>query len=142
MGRIISSLFAALLAILVAMPASAEVAAADRATLQGMVESQIDAFRRDDGARAYAFASPSIQMLYQSPDMFMEMVRKAFQPVYRPQQYTFGSVREGPFGPQLHVYITGPDGQSYVAEYSFQQQPDGTWRINGCRLIKDDSPTI
>jgi hypothetical protein len=40
------------------------------------------------------------------------------------------------------VFITGPDGANYVAEYALQQQPDGTWKINGVTLVKDTSPTI
>lgn len=141
MHRIVRLLLALIVASAFALPARAE-AAADRATLQALVESQIAAFQADDEAGAYSFASPSIQGLYPSPGLFMQMVRQAFQPVYRPQQFTFGTVRDGPSGPQLHMYVTGPDGAAYVAEYSFQQQPDGSWRINGCRLIKDTAPTI
>ena len=35
-----------------------------------------------------------------------------------------------------------PDGKSYVAVYSLQRQPDGTWKINGCVILEDNSPTI
>lgn len=123
-------------------PAAAEVSADDRAAMQALVEGQIDAFRRDDGAAAYAYASPPIQMLYPTVDGFMAMVKQSFQPVYRPQQVTFGPLIEGPNGPVLRVFVTGPDGNPYVAEYAFQRQPDGTWKINGCQLIKNIGPTI
>lgn len=126
----------------VSAPASAEVSAADRSAMQALVEGQIDAFRRDDGAAAYAYASPPIQMLYPTVDGFMAMVKQGFQPVYRPQQYTFGPMIEGPSGPILRVFVTGPDGNPYVAEYAFQRQPDGSWKINGCQLIKNIGPTI
>lgn len=146
MGHIVRFLLAAVLVcVLTALsspPATAESGAGDRAAMQALVDSQIDAFRRDDESGAYAYASPGIQSMYPSPGLFMQMVRQAFQPVYRPQQYSFGATRDGPNGPLLDVYVTGPDGNAYVAEYSFQQQPDGSWRISGCRLIRDDSPTI
>jgi hypothetical protein len=29
-----------------------------------------------------------------------------------------------------------------VAIYSLERQPDGTWKINGVRLVEDDGATI
>ena len=40
------------------------------------------------------------------------------------------------------VFLVGPDGKSYVAVYSLQRQPDGSWRINGCTLVEDSGATI
>jgi hypothetical protein len=122
--------------------AAAEVADADRAEIQSIIGSQIDAFRRDDGAAAYDFASPMIRTLFPTPDIFMEMVQTGYMPVYRPQSFTFGPLLDTPRGPVQRVFITGPDGAGYVAEYFLQQQPDGTWKINGVTLVRDTSPTI
>jgi hypothetical protein len=123
-------------------PAAAEVGDADRDAIQSIIDSQIDAFRRDDGAAAYDFASPMIQTLFPNPEAFMQMVQTGYMPVYRPQSFTFGPLLDTPRGPVQRVFITGPDGASYVAEYALQQQPDGTWKINGVTLVKDTSPTI
>ena len=67
----------------------------------------------------------------------MNMVRNAYKPVYRPQSVTFGQLSDSPYGPLQKVFLVGPDGKSYVAVYSLQRQPDGTWRINGCTLVED-----
>lgn len=142
MLRFVRLILAFALVTALAAPAAAEVAAGDRAAMQQLVEGQIDAFRRDDGPGAYAYASPPIQSLYPTVDGFMAMVKQSFQPVYRPQQYTFGPLVETAAGPILRVFVTGPDGNPYVAEYAFQRQPDGSWKINGCQLIKNIGPTI
>ena len=42
----------------------------------------------------------------------------------------------------MKVFLVGPDGKSYVALYTLQRQPDGSWRINGCTLIEDSGATI
>ena len=142
-GLILAVSFAlSLFALNVAAPATAEVADADRAIIQSLIDGQIDAFRRDDGQAAYDFASPTIHSIFPSADIFMEMVRTGYLPVYRPQSFTFGPLIDTAAGPVQRVFITGPDGQNYVAEYALQRQPDGTWKINGCTLIKDTSPTI
>ena len=49
---------------------------------------------------------------------------------------------ETEFGPKQRAFVTGPDGQAYAAEYTLQRQPDGTWKISGCTILKDDSPSI
>jgi Domain of unknown function (DUF4864) len=121
---------------------AAEISPADQATIQGMISNQIDAFRHDDGAAAYGFASPNIQGLYPNADLFMNMVRNAYKPVYRPQSVTFGQLSDSPYGPLQKVFLVGPDGKSYVAVYSLQRQPDGSWRINGCTLVEDSGATI
>lgn len=122
--------------------ARADVADADRAAIRGIISGQIEAFQRDDGAAAYGYASPTIQGLFPSVDGFMAMVRSGYQPVYRPKSVTFGPAVETPSGPEQRVFVTGPDGRNWVAVYSLQKQPDGSWRINGCVLVEDTGETI
>ncbi len=122
--------------------AADDISPADQASIRAMISNQIEAFRHDDGNAAYGFASPTIQGLFPTPDQFMSMVRNAYQPVYRPQSVTFGQLSDSPAGPVQKVFLVGPDGKSYVAVYSLQRQPDGTWRINGCTLVEDTGATI
>jgi Domain of unknown function (DUF4864) len=115
---------------------------ADRQTIHSLITNQIDAFRKDDGAAAYSYASPTIKDLFQSPEAFMQMVRQGYPPVYRPQSVTFGDMVDTPAGPMQKVFLTGPDGKGYVALYALQRQPDGSWLINGCSLVEADGPSI
>src|SRR5262245_24212507 len=139
-GRVLLAL--ALLAGAVRVAGAEEISAADQAAIKAMIQSQIEAFRHDDGNAAYRFASPNIQGLYPSVDLFMNMVKNAYQPVYRPQSVTFGEIKDSPVGPLQKVFLVGPDGKGYVALYSLQRQPDGSWRINGCTLVEDSGATI
>ena len=43
----------------------------DRAAVQNVIEQQIQAFLRDDGATAYSFAAPTIKQMYPTVDAFM-----------------------------------------------------------------------
>jgi len=114
----------------------------DRATIKSLITGQIEAFQRDDGPAAYGFASPTIHSYFPSVDAFMAMVKSGYQPVYRPQSVTFGQIVETDRGVLQQVFVTGPDGKNYVAIYSMERQPDGTWKINGCSLAQDHSPSI
>jgi hypothetical protein len=114
----------------------------DRAAIQSLITGQIEAFRADNGAAAYGYASPTIQGYFPTADAFMAMVKQGYMPVYRPNAVAFGPLVDGPTGPVQKVFVTGPDGRSYIAAYSMQQQPDGSWKINGCSLVEDDTPSI
>ena len=91
------------------------VDAADRAAIEGVIRDQIAAFRRDDGAAAFALASAGIQAAFGTPEAFMGMVRQGYQPVYRPRQVRFGEVVMRDWGPEQRVFVVGPDGQAQRA---------------------------
>jgi hypothetical protein len=124
--------FAIGLCIVTAAPARAD----DASDIRAVIGSQIDAFRADDGAAAYSFAAPSIRQIFPSPETFMAMVRSGYQPVYRPKSVTFGRLRDDNGGFIQEVFVVGPDGETYTALYSLQRQPDGSWKINGCRIAR------
>lgn len=131
----------ALLIILVlfaAAPARAEtINDADRAEFQRIISEQIEAFRADDGIKAYGYAAPSLHKVFPTAEIFMQMVKQGYRPVYRPQSFRFGETGNDPLGrPSQRVTVVGPDGKTYEALYSMQRQPDGTWLISGCTLIE------
>ena len=113
---------------------------ADRQAIQQVITDQIDAFRRDDGTGAFGFASPELQMMFDNPARFMAMVRQGYQPVYHPRSVAFGDVLVVDGNLVQEVAVIGPDGQPRLAEYTMEREPDGTWRIAGCRLLDKPSP--
>jgi Domain of unknown function (DUF4864) len=115
----------------------ATLPASDRAAIHGVIQSQLDAFRADDAGRAFSYASPGIQGLFGDPAHFMAMVRSGYPMVYRPRAAAFaGLVRiDGRLVQQ--VRLIGPDGTATLALYYMVQEPDGTWKIDGCQLTED-----
>ena len=143
MTPLVRLIVALLVAVGFGLPAAAqEIAASDSAAIHSVIQGQIGAFQKDDGLAAYGLASPTIQQIFPSVDAFMGMVRGQYQPVYRPRSLAFGPLVDSASGPQQKVFVVGPDGASYVAVYTLQKQPDGTWKINGCVLLPDNSPSI
>ena len=127
-----------ILALLLAAPALAQDA---RDTgIQAAITGQVEAFRRDDAAGAFAFASPLIQEKFGSPGNFLGMVQQGFPQVYRPRTFTFGKLQEIDGKLVQRVIIQGPDGAIVTAVYEMVEI-DGQWRINGCFLLaaKDEA---
>jgi hypothetical protein len=113
----------------------------DRRTGREVITGQLDAFRRDDAGAAFGFASPGIRQLFATEDAFLDMVRRAYPPVYRPRSFAFGEVRDLADGFEQSVTIQDESGASWDAVYTFERQPDGTWKISACRLIKRPEET-
>ena len=67
------------------------------------------------------------------------MVRDLYKPVYRPRNVSFGEFKETELGPTQVVRLSDQDGETWLAVYTLEKQPDGSWLISGCILVKDKS---
>jgi Domain of unknown function (DUF4864) len=108
----------------------------DRVAIRAVIERQLEAFRQEDAAAAFALASPEIQAKYGSPEYFMAVVKTFYEPVYRPRRlggFTRLHVIDGQ--PTQPVLLVGPDGDFAVALYTMKKQGHGEWRILGCSLV-------
>ena len=110
----------------------------DRAAIRDIIGKQVEAFQRDDGPAAFGYASPAIQGMFGTPEIFMDMVRQGYPPVYRPRAFDFREIVDLHGQPAQKVHVIGPDGRPVTAYYPMIQLPDGSWRINGCFLQAPD----
>ncbi|MGH6719676.1 MAG: DUF4864 domain-containing protein [Alphaproteobacteria bacterium] len=109
---------------------------ADRGAIRAVIEAQLQAFRDDDGPRAYGFAAPGIQRIFPTHQVFMAMVRTGYPAVYRAAETEFRDIEPLADGRwRQHVLIVGADGEVVLALYTMERQTDGTWKIAGCRLV-------
>ncbi len=136
MTRFVSRLlFAFLFVTTLSGPAAAQGASDDLSAIQDTIAGQIAAFRAGDSGRAYSFAAPTIKRIFPSPGVFMQMVKKGYEPVFRPRSYAFIEQQViGADDAMQFVDVVGPDGAAWIAVYSLRRQPDGTWKITGCQL--------
>jgi len=111
-------------------------AADDVAAAQAVINSQVEAFGRDDAATAYSYAAPAIRSLFPQPDVFLSMVQRSYAPVYRHKNFEFGEARVADGRIAQRVHILDADGEAWEALYTLEQQPDGSLKIIGCVLIK------
>lgn len=138
MPRIFLATAILLAAFLVLSPgADAQVSAPTRGDVdaaQAVIAAQMDAFKRNDGQAAYAFATPGIKNVFATPDVFMEMVRTQYEPVYRPAYVEFREAVATSEELIQKVFIIGENNRAVLAIYSLEQGDDGAWRIAGCML--------
>jgi hypothetical protein len=129
-------------AVLVALVGFAGPARADDVEdAQAVIESQIQAFLDDDAEAAYSYAAPGIRKIYPDTESFFEMVRKGYEPVYRPDNFAFGRSKTLPEGVIVQeVLISGAEGEDWTALYAMEKQPDGSFKIRGVQMVKYAAP--
>ena len=108
----------------------------DVAAAQNVIRSQEQAFSRDDTAAAYSYAAPAIKQIFPEADIFMMMVQQAYPPVYRHKSFEFGEARAADGQVAQRVHIVDANGEAWEALYTLEQQPDGSFKITGCSLLK------
>ena len=121
---------------------TAPVSEADEARIRAVVADQLAAFQRDDAKAAFAFATPAIQQIFQTPGNFMQMVKTGYAPVYRPRKVEFRDLVDAEGVPVQRVYLVGPDGVPVIALYPMERQADGSWKIDGCYLVRAEGNTV
>ncbi|WP_441234029.1 DUF4864 domain-containing protein [Bradyrhizobium sp. 930_D9_N1_4] len=127
---------AALLVVLSVIFSSVSAFAGDVSAAQRVIRSQEQAFARDDAAAAYSHAAPAIREIFPAPDIFMSMVQNGYAPVYRHKSFEFGESKSEGNSVSQHVRIVDADGNAWEALYTLELQPDGSYKITGCSLLK------
>ncbi|WP_262049057.1 DUF4864 domain-containing protein [Bradyrhizobium sp. Bra78] len=127
---------AALLVILTIVFGTAPAFADDVTAAQGVIRAQEQAFTHDDAAGAYSHAAPAIREIFPAPDIFMSMVQNGYPPVYRHKSFEFGESKTEGNRVAQRVHIVDANGEAWEALYTLELQPDGSYKITGCSLLK------
>ena len=112
------------------------MATAQGADIKATINSQIEALRADDFAEAFSFASPNIQALFQTPEIFGRMVSQGYPMVWRPADVRYFELREVAGNFLQQVMVTDAAGVVHILEYQMLEL-DGGWRINGVQIVKE-----
>ena len=104
--------------------------------IEATIDAQIDAFLKDDFARAYSFASPGIQGLFGNHQKFGQMVRNGYPMVWRPAEVRYLKLREVKGALWQRVLIRDRAGGVHLLDYQMVRV-DGNWRINGVHILRE-----
>jgi hypothetical protein len=132
--KMIRTVFAILFSLFLFLPAHSEdLSPPDKANVQAVIAGQLEAFKAGDGVKAYSYAAPFVTKVFPTVEIFMTMVQRGYEPIYRNTKYGFGSIVTDTLGrPAQHVTITAAN----EAVYAMQQQPDGSWKIAGVQMVE------
>jgi hypothetical protein len=117
------------------MAVAATGARADAADIEATIGAQLEAFKADDFARAFSYASPMIQSLFGSSDRFGMMVRNGYPMVWRPADVQYLGLEDRGGSLYQTVRIRDAQGGVHFLEYQMIRNQAG-WRINGVQILR------
>jgi hypothetical protein len=136
-----ATIWIALCAIAAAFPLRA-AETSDRAATQAIIEAQLSAFRQDESAKAFSFASPDIQRVFESAENFMQMVKSNYRVVYRHSQVKFLTFQGNELFAQHTVQMVDENNALWSVLYTLEKLKDGSWRISSCQTSKAQGDLI
>ena len=125
------------IALLAAMPALADEAA----EIRDVIGDQVAALGAGDLPTAYSFASPDIQAIFPSPEIFGGMVRQGYPMIWQPSEVVYFGLRiEG--GKRLQR-MGFRDGAGQLHLFDYEMIPGaGSWRIDGVFPVADQGAAV
>lgn len=122
---------------LLASPVRAEDAAAASEAWQGVITSQIEAFRHKDAPGAFQYASAAFQTSFPSAEaFFVAIIGSGYAPIMESRSHTFGTFQMlGESSVLQEVKLVGNDQSLYEAFYQLTEETGG-WRVQGVQLLK------
>lgn len=117
-----------------ALAAEPELRASDWKAIQEVIAAQRAALIAGDGGKAFDYATPSLRTQFGDAATFMAMVHLGYQALLtaRYTEFLEGAVIEGLVIQPLR--LIDADNSVRVALYTLERQPNGAWRISGCRI--------
>lgn len=104
--------------------------------INGVIQQQLEAFRKNDFKTAYGFAHSGIKGQFALPD-FERMVRGGFPQMLQPGAVGFGETRKEGGNAAVQVILTGEDGSRSAYLYLLEKE-EGEWRITGAVPLEDE----
>ncbi|MCK0141641.1 DUF4864 domain-containing protein [Aliiroseovarius sp. F20344] len=103
-------------------------------TIEDVISDQISALKAGDVEGAFSFASPNIQRLFGTPDVFGEMVQNGYPMVMNPAKVEhLDQITNGSYTLQ-RLRIQDQAGEDHWFAYEMIMV-NGNWRINGVYRI-------
>lgn len=130
------SLFGVIVSLLLLLaPARAqEISPAD---WQGVITSQVEAFRVHDSPAALSFAGAGFKQTFPDPEVFYQAIASmGYTPIMESRTHTFGAFRVVEANVVMQaVTFTGKDQRLYEAIYQLNLEAAG-WRVAGVQMAE------
>lgn len=118
-----------------------ELAEPEARAVRQVVEAQLEAIAAGDAARAFSYASASVQAQFGDADNFMVMVRSGYPMVVRPVAVSFFQAKvelANPATVMQPVQFRDREGRLWKATYVLERQAGAGWRISACVVAADN----
>jgi hypothetical protein len=118
-----------------------DLTASEAQHVRAVILAQLKAFADDDAERAFATATPEVRKAIGNSSLFLALVRGNYPMVYRPVAFGFLPPQQEAGHVVQMVTLRDQDNKTWLAVFSLERQPEGTWRIAGCVVAENSWKT-
>ena len=124
------------------MPATGAHAPAEsvKKELTTVIDGQLAAFRANDYAKAFSYASATIQSMF-APEDFEKMVKVAYPVIAHSVSSEYGVMFDTGEEAVVNVRVQDADKKSVEYQYLLKKE-SGTWKINGVSEVKAEGLSV
>lgn len=108
-------------------------ARADPPSIEATIRGQMQAFRAEDVAGAFGFASDGIRRIFETPERFGAMVRHGYPMVWSPGEVELKQLRMEDRALWQRVQVLDGEGRYHLLDYRMVKSDNGPgaeWRID------------
>jgi len=118
---------------------TATLASAQHDSIQEVISLQVEALKSDDFDKAFQYASPTIQSIFQDSETFGEMIRGGYPMILRPSEIEFLDEINKTNLIWQHVRFQDENRKSYWFVY-VMIIVGNEWRIDGVYPVDSPDP--
>ena len=105
------------------------------------INKQLEAFKKDDFADAFVYASPAIRSIFKTPENFAQMVKRGYPMVWRPKKFIFLEQKSFPEGITQDMKIYDETNTAHFLRY-FMSLTEKGWKISGVYVLDRTEPKV
>jgi hypothetical protein len=102
--------------------------------IRDAIRGQIMALAERDAQRAWSYLAPSTKDYFDQPAIFLRILTAQMKPLAGTSQYAFSAMDREATDAIQDVVLTDPQGREWLARFTLERQPDGSWGIKTCKV--------
>lgn len=102
--------------------------------IRNAIRGQIMALAARDAKSAWSYLAPSTKDYFDEPAAFLRTLTTRMKPLAGTSKFAFAGIDREATDAIQDVRLLGPEGREWLARFTLERQPDGSWGIKTCKV--------
>lgn len=98
------------------------------------IRGQLLALAARDAERAWSYLAPATKDYFADPAGFLRALTANMQPLAAPDRFAFSDMDREATDAIQDVVLADLQGREWLARFTLERQPDGSWGIKTCKV--------
>jgi hypothetical protein len=102
--------------------------------IRDAIRGQIMALAAQDAQRAWSYLAPSTKDYFDEPATFLRTLTTQMEPLAGTHKFAFSDMDREATDAIQDVVLLDLEGREWLARFTLERQPDGSWGIKTCKV--------